>query len=65
MSYTDAAIALLKDLIEIPSLSREEAQTADRIAAFLTEQGCTIHRQGNNVWTWHRSTQARGTLLLN
>lgn len=48
----DEAVQLLKDLIEIPSFSKEESLTADRIASFLTEKGIEVKRDGNNVWAF-------------
>jgi len=46
------AIQLLKQLIAIPSFSKEEAGTADLILRFLQEKGSTPQRQGNNVWAY-------------
>jgi acetylornithine deacetylase len=46
------AIQLLKQLIAIPSFSKEEAGTADLIFHFLEEKGSTPQRQGNNVWAY-------------
>lgn len=46
------AISLLKQLIAIPSFSKEESSTADLIAGFLMEQGVEPQRQGNNVWAF-------------
>ena len=46
------AIALLKQLIAIPSFSKEESGTADLIANFLEKKGIVHHRQGNNVWAF-------------
>jgi acetylornithine deacetylase len=46
------AIALLKQLIAIPSFSKEESGTADLIANFLEKKGIVPHRQGNNVWAF-------------
>lgn len=44
------AIALLKQLISIPSFSKEEGETAAAIANFLAKKGVVPQRQGNNVW---------------
>lgn len=44
--YSDA-VALLRDLIRIPSPSREEAGTAERLAAFLSDSGIETHRKKN------------------
>lgn len=46
------AIALLKQLISIPSFSKEEGGTADVIANFLTKKGIVPQRLGNNVWAF-------------
>lgn len=46
---TTEAIDLLKQLIAIPSLSRQEDRTADVLQSFLTGQGLEVQRIGNNV----------------
>lgn len=46
----DEAISLLKQLISIPSFSREETGTADLLQKFLEQKGITAHRKFNNVW---------------
>ncbi|RQO30879.1 acetylornithine deacetylase [Taibaiella sp. KBW10] len=43
------AIELLKALIKIPSLSKEEEHTADLIAGFLQARGIEIIRIGHNI----------------
>ena len=60
------AIALLKQLIAIPSFSKKEDKTADVLEDFLKERGCPINRAGNNVWVQndHYDTQ-KPTVLLN
>ncbi|MGB3616741.1 MAG: M20/M25/M40 family metallo-hydrolase, partial [Catalinimonas sp.] len=65
-AYTDESIALLKRLIATPSLSREEADTADLIEAFLRERGYAPRRRGHNVWLRAEATASDApTLLLN
>jgi acetylornithine deacetylase len=60
------AIALLKQLISIPSFSKEEGGTADVIANFLTKKGIVPQRQGNNVWAFLTPFDAdRPTIWLN
>ena len=60
------AIALLKQLIAIPSFSKEESGTADLIANFLAKKGIVPHRQGNNVWAFITSyDEQRPTIWLN
>ena len=62
----DEAIALLSQLIQTPSFSREEAGTADSIEEFLTQHGIPAQRQGNNVWAVSRVwDDTKPTLLLN
>lgn len=51
-SLFEEAVQLLKDLIEIPSFSREENNTADRIKSFLEQKGVPVNRSGNNVWAF-------------
>lgn len=63
---TSDAIQLLKQLISIPSFSREEDKTAGAIAAFLQDKGITIHRELNNVWAYNQHFDpAKPTILLN
>jgi acetylornithine deacetylase len=60
------AIQLLKQLISIPSFSREENGTADVIEQFLIGKGVSIHRKLNNVWAFNKSFDAgKPTILLN
>lgn len=60
------SLALLQDLIQIPSFSREEDKTADRIQQFLSGKGIKVHRKGNNVWAFNRYFDAsKPTILLN
>ena len=62
----DEAIELLQQLLQTPSLSREEAGTADLLAQFLTRHGIQPHRRGNNVWAISQAWDAnKPTLLLN
>ncbi|MBP5259022.1 MAG: M20 family metallo-hydrolase [Paludibacteraceae bacterium] len=57
-------IALLRQLVAIPSYSREEGAKADYMARFLTENGCTVQRAGNNLWTWAAPYDASKPVLL-
>lgn len=62
----DEAIALLIQLVQTQSFSREEAGTADILEQFLTQHGIPAQRQGNNVWAVSRMwDDAKPTLLLN
>lgn len=60
------AIERLKALIAIPSLSREEEQTADLIGSELRMLGVETHRKSNNVWAYNRYFDpSKPTILLN
>ena len=66
MDLKEKAISLLKQLIETPSLSREENKTADLIQCFLSDEGINSNRLGNNIWVQnlHYDT-TKPTILLN
>ncbi len=60
------SLNLLKQLISIPSLSREEARTAEVIEKFLQERDVKTHRKLNNVWAYNlHFDAAKPTILLN
>ena len=62
----DDAIALLIQLIQTQSFSREETGTAAIIEDFLTQRGIATQRQGNNVWATSRHCDPqKPTILLN
>lgn len=66
MSRYETALSLLQQLISTPSMSKEEDQTAQIIADFLSRHGVEIHRTGHNVWARNRHYAAgKLTLLLN
>ena len=63
---SDAAVDLLIRLIKMPSLSREEGDTAKLIEEFLTAHGVGAKRQHNNVWAVSQHFDAgKPTILLN
>jgi acetylornithine deacetylase len=63
--YNDA-VSLLKELVAIPSFSREEDQTASCIARFLGIRGIEHYRIGNNVYAYNAAFDKRKpTILLN
>jgi acetylornithine deacetylase len=65
-SLYPTAIELLKQMIAIPSISREEHGTAHHIYNFLQSRGVAAHRLMNNVWACNRHFDKRKpTLLLN
>jgi acetylornithine deacetylase len=60
------AIALLKSLIETPSFSGEEDQTALLIGNWFTQNSIAFERENNNVWALNKHfDQFKPTLLLN
>ena len=65
-NYTHDALALLKELIAIPSVSRDESRAADRLASYLDRWGLPYGREGNNLWVgcpdWDDN---RPTVMLN
>lgn len=63
---TNQAIQLLKQLIETPSFSSEEDQTAQHIEAWFKLQGIPFKRTNHNVWATNKYFDAsKPTLLLN
>lgn len=60
------ATGLLKSLIAIPSLSRDEEKAADYLQNFIEMQGMETGRKGNNVWCLSPMFDLqKPTLLLN
>lgn len=47
---TQRATHILKSLIAIPSISRNETEAADFLFDYLTKEGANPQRLGNNVW---------------
>jgi len=62
----ELSLELLRQLIAIPSFSKEEAGTADLLMDFLLKNGIEVSRKGNNIiarnLTYHSS---KPTILLN
>ncbi len=48
---------LLKGMLAIPSLSRDEKAVADFIEGFLSERGLKPRRKGNNLWLDSRALE--------
>lgn len=63
----DQAYELLKALIAIPSVSRDEKSAADLLERYMSQQSRQqVHRHGNNLWVIDPAFQPqRPTLLLN
>lgn len=63
---TNQAIQLLKQLIETPSFSSEEDQTAQHIEAWFKLQNIPYTRTNHNVWATNKYfDESKLTLLLN
>lgn len=62
----DKAIFLLKELIAIPSFSKEEERTASILEIFLQSCGVSSNRYLNNIWAKNKHfDQGKPTILLN
>jgi acetylornithine deacetylase len=62
----DDSIDLLRRLISIPSISKEEDNTALVIQQFLQDHGVKTHRRSNNVWAYNEHfDSSKPTILLN
>jgi acetylornithine deacetylase len=60
------AIGLLKQLISIPSFSKEEDNTADLIEQFLEKKGVKTRVHLNNIWASNKFfDDSKPTILLN
>lgn len=58
------AIDLLKGMIAIPSISREEDKVADHIADYLEKMGYAPNRTGNNLWIQSKHFDASKPIIL-
>lgn len=60
------ATLLLKQLIALPSFSKEENDTADLLCRFFHERGVAYERIGNNVWAYNKyKDDLKPCILLN
>lgn len=58
-------IDLLKNMIRIPSVSREEKDAADYMERWMKGNGFEARRLGNNLWIESGPADGRPTILLN
>lgn len=66
LNYTEDAIRLLRSLIAVPSLSREEDGTAALLEEFFHRHGVPVKRMLNNVWAVNKFFDpSKPVLLLN
>ena len=65
-NYTNDAVDLLRELIAIPSVSRNEDKAADKLGEYLNRWNLPYGREGNNLWMgcqdWDNN---RKTVMLN
>ena len=58
-------IELLKSLVRIPSVSRDEAAAADYLQSYMEQRGLEVHRTGHNLWVESEKPGAKPSILLN
>ena len=61
---TSESVALLKEMIAIPSPSFEEEKVCSHICEWLTDKGVDHERIGNNIVAEHIIDESRPTLML-
>jgi acetylornithine deacetylase len=63
---TQKAVDLLKELIAVPSFSREEDGTAAILQTFFEKEGIVVQRSGNNIFVRNKHfTTDKPSVLLN
>lgn len=58
-------IDLLKNMIRIPSFSRDEGAVADFLERWMLTEGFAVRRLGNNLWMESGPADGRPAILLN
>ena len=62
----DKAVDLLKQLIAIPSFSKEEQGTANLLQQWFRKENIPVQRAGNNIWVSNYCfDEKKPSLLLN
>lgn len=65
-ALTDESVELLKAMIAIPSVSRDEDSVADMLQERLAAWGLPVNRKGNNLWVREQACSAgKPVILLN
>jgi acetylornithine deacetylase len=60
------SLNLLQKLIGLPSLSKQEGDTASAIELFLQDRSVRTHRKENNIWAFNKYyDSSKPTILLN
>ncbi len=64
--YFEEAIVLLYSLIEVPSFSKQEDQTAGLLKDYFQQYSIPVEQKGNNIWVKSKKwDEQKETLLLN
>jgi acetylornithine deacetylase len=64
--FVDDSVSLLKELIRLPSFSKEETNTANAIESYLQKSDIKTFRKQNNIWAYNKYFDAgKPTILLN
>lgn len=58
-------IELLKNLVRIPSVSRDEGAAVDFLQRHMVSLGLDVHRSGNNLWVESEAESGKPCILLN
>ncbi|MBN2520852.1 MAG: M20 family metallo-hydrolase [Bacteroidales bacterium] len=64
MNSITEIINLLKELIKIPSFSREECKTADLLENFINNKGYKVNRKINNLWVFGNNNKPKKPYVL-
>lgn len=60
------AVDLLREMISIPSFSRDEYDVAEKLSDYMESMGYESKRKGNNLWIQNKDfTDSKPTILLN
>lgn len=59
------ATSLLKQVLSIPSISREETQVCSFLQEWLREKGFQVFRKHNNIWVKSIISESLPTILMN
>lgn len=59
------ATSLLKQVLSIPSISREETQVCSFLQEWLREKGFQVFRKHNNIWVKSIISETLPTILMN
>jgi acetylornithine deacetylase len=64
--FAQEAVLLLKNMISIPSFSKEEKEVADMLEHYIELRGLAVSRKDNNIWLMSPGFDvSKPTILLN